>query len=637
LGFDAWAGEGMYKTDAVDVIVIGASHAGCEAALAAARMGCTVKVFAINLDSVAMMPCNPNIGGTSKGHLVREIDALGGEMGRNIDKTYLQSRMLNLGKGPAVHSLRAQADKVKYSLEMKKVLEETSGIELVQSEVTSIDVKKIGELSQVAGVFTASGMFHPAGAVIMATGTYLNARCIWGEVSVNSGPNGLASASKLSESIKEMGVNMYRFKTGTPARLYAGSVDFSVMTEHLGDESIVPFSFENTAKEISRPQISCWLTHTNERTHEIIRKHLHRSPMYSGEIEGTGTRYCPSIEDKVVRFPEKTSHQVFIEPEGENTQELYVSGMSTSMPEDVQIAMYRSISGLENCQIMRFGYAIEYDCIDTTTLQPTLEFKDISGFYSAGQFNGTSGYEEAAAQGLIAGINAAAKLKGLKPLIIDRSEAYIGVLIDDLVTKGTLEPYRMMTSRAEYRLLLRQDNADLRLTPRGLGYLISKERYEKVQQKQEMIGLEIRRLQKAVVAPSAPVNELLKKYNSTEISSGVHTAELVRRPELSYDILAPLDPNRPALPSDVTEQVNIHLKYEGYIKKQLQHVEQFKKMERKLLPDDIDYESVSNLRLEARQKLEAMRPANLGQASRISGISPADVSNLLIYLERGKR
>lgn len=623
----------MYKADEVDIIVIGAGHAGCEAGLAAARMGCSVKVFAINLDSVAMMPCNPNIGGTSKGHLVREIDALGGEMGKNIDKTYIQSRMLNLGKGPAVHSLRAQADKHRYSAEMKSTLENTPNLQLIQAEVIDVVGADIDCPSPLNAV-TASGTIHPCKALIIATGTYLKSRCIWGEVSVDSGPNGLGNSTKLAEALERLGVTMFRFKTGSPARIHAGSVDFSKMTEHRGDEDIVPFSFENTAEGIARPQVSCWLTHTNENTHEIIRKNIHRSPMYSGEIEGTGTRYCPSIEDKVVRFSEKTSHQVFIEPEGENTKELYIAGMSTSLPEDVQIEMYRSVKGLENAQIMRFGYAIEYDCIDTTQLTPTLEFKGISGLFSAGQFNGTSGYEEAAAQGLIAGINAAAKVKDLPPLTVDRSEGYIGVMIDDLVTKGTNEPYRMMTSRAEYRLLLRQDNADLRLTPKGRGYLISQERFARLQEKEGQINAEIKRLEKAVIAPSDKVNELLRSHNSTEITSGFKMAELIKRPELSYEILAPLDEARQSLPKDVAEQVNIHLKYEGYIKKQMLQVEQFKKLEKRRIPDNIDYEAVGNLRTEARQKLTKVRPANIGQASRINGVNPADITNLLVYLER---
>ncbi|MCL2855337.1 MAG: tRNA uridine-5-carboxymethylaminomethyl(34) synthesis enzyme MnmG [Defluviitaleaceae bacterium] len=618
----------MYKACEVDVIVIGAGHAGCEAALAAARMGCSVKVFAINLDSIAMMPCNPNIGGTSKGHLVREIDALGGEMGKNIDKTYIQSRMLNLGKGPAVHSLRAQADKYRYSAEMKAVLENTAGLQIIQAEVVDI--------LPTLDVVTASGTVYPCKALIIATGTYLNSRCIWGEVGVNSGPNGLAASNKLADALKGLGITMFRFKTGTPARIHAGSVDFSKMMEHKGDEDIVPFSFENTPQSIARPQISCWLTHTNEKTHDIIRANIQRSPMYSGAIEGTGTRYCPSIEDKVVRFGEKASHQVFIEPEGENTQELYISGMSTSLPEDVQVQMYRSVIGLENAQIMRFGYAIEYDCIDTTQLTPTLEFKAFNGLFSAGQFNGTSGYEEAAAQGLIAGINAAAKVLGKPSLTIDRSEGYIGVMIDDLVTKGTNEPYRMMTSRAEYRLLLRQDNADLRLTPKGRGYLISGERYQRLMDKQGQINAEIKRLISTVVAPSPTANQLLRKHRSTEISSGFKLAELVKRPELSYEILAPLDENRPNLPKDVAEQVNIHLKYEGYIAKQMLQVEQFRKLENRRIPADIDYDGVGNLRLEARQKLAAIRPANIGQASRINGVSPADIANLLVHLERGR-
>ncbi|MDR2168480.1 MAG: tRNA uridine-5-carboxymethylaminomethyl(34) synthesis enzyme MnmG, partial [Clostridiales bacterium] len=618
----------MYRADFVDVVIIGAGHAGCEAALAVARMGLKARVFAMNLESVAMMPCNPNIGGTSKGHLVREIDALGGEMGRNIDRTFIQSKMLNLGKGPAVHSLRAQADKMRYSAEMKAILESEPNISIVQAEITEIVI----ENGVVKGVTTASGANYPCAAAIIATGTYLNARCIWGEVSVDSGPGGMAGSIKLAAALRQLGINFYRFKTGTPARIHARGVDFSKMSEQKGDENIVPFSFENTAESIARPQISCWLTHTNERTHDIIRAALHRSPMYSGDIEGTGTRYCPSIEDKVVRFGEKTSHQVFIEPEGENTQEMYISGMSTSLPEDVQIEMYRSVAGLENCQIMRFGYAIEYECIDATQLKPTLEFKAFSGLYSAGQFNGTSGYEEAAAQGLVAGINAAAKLLNKPPLVIDRSEAYIGVLIDDLVTKGTNEPYRMMTSRAEYRLLLRQDNADLRLTPRGFGYLIGEERHEKVLAKQAAIDAEIKRLEKLVIAPSEAANELLRKHGATPINDGFKLAELIKRPELNYDILAELDPNRPALPEDVAEQVNISIKYAGYIKKQMLHVEQFKKLEKRAIPQGLDYDQVGNLRMEARQKLKSIKPENIGRASRITGVSPADIANLLVYL-----
>ena len=624
--------EIVYTAEAVDVIVIGGGHAGCEAALAAARMGCAVSLLAINLDSIAMMPCNPNIGGTSKGHLVREIDALGGEMAKNIDKTYIQSRMLNTGKGPAVHSLRAQADKHRYSQEMKKTLENTPGLRIMQSEVVDIAVDD----GAVVGVMSASGALHPCKALVMATGTYLGGRCIWGEVSVNSGPNGLAAATQLKDSLDHLGITMHRFKTGTPARLDASSVDFSKMIEQRGDDEITPFSFENSREDIDRPQISCYLTHTNERTHEVIRANLQRSPMYSGEIEGTATRYCPSIEDKVVRFAEKTSHQVFVEPEGENTNELYVSGMSTSLPEDVQIAMYRTVPGLENCRIVRFGYAIEYDCVDATQLLPTLEFKTISGFFSAGQFNGTSGYEEAAAQGLIAGINAAAKILDKPPLTIDRSEGYIGVLIDDLVTKGSNEPYRMMTSRAEYRLLLRQDNADLRLTEKGYGYLISDERHQKTIEKKRYITDEINRLSKTIVAPTEKVNLLLKQHDSSEITSGMKLVELIKRPELTYDLLVDVDTNRPTLPKDVAEQVNIAIKYEGYIKRQMLHVEQFKKLENRKLPQDLDYSTISNLRLEARQKLNAIKPLNIGQASRITGVNPADISNLLVYMERRK-
>jgi len=620
----------LFELDAVDVVVIGGGHAGCEAALAAARMGCAVALFAINLDSIAMMPCNPNIGGTSKGHLVREIDALGGEMARNIDKTFLQSRMLNTGKGPAVHSLRAQADKIKYSLEMKKTLEATHNLRLIQAEVVDIVVMD----GTVKGVKTRSGALQPCKAVVVSTGTYLNSRCIWGNVSVDSGPNGLASAAMLRQSLEKLGITMYNFKTGTPARIDASSVDFSKMSPQYGDEVITPFSFENSRDSIARKQITCYLTHTNEQTHEVIRANLHRSPMFTGEIEGTATRYCPSIEDKVVRFPDKPSHQIFIEPECEDSAELYVSGMSTSLPEDVQIAMLRTVPGLENCRIMRYGYAIEYDCIDATQLHLTLELKNISGFFSAGQFNGSSGYEEAAAQGLIAGINAAAKILGKPPAVIKRSDGYIGVLIDDLVTKGTKEPYRMMTSRAEYRLLLRQDNADLRLTNLGRGYLISEEKYERVVNKKQQIDAEIMRLSKVIIAPTDEVCGLLRRYNSTEISSGVKLIELVKRPELTYHRLAAIDPNRPLLPEDVTEQVNIAVKYEGYIKRQLFHVEQFKKLENRKLPPDLDYNDVGNLRLEARQKLNDIKPENMGQASRITGVNPADISNLMVYMER---
>jgi len=622
----------VYELEPVDVVVIGGGHAGCEAALAAARMGCSVAMLAINLDSIAMMPCNPNIGGTSKGHLVREIDALGGEMARNIDKTFLQSRMLNTGKGPAVHSLRAQADKVQYSLEMKKTLETTAGLHIVQGEVVDVAV----DSGCVTGVITRSGALQPCKALVMATGTYLNSRCIWGNVSVNSGPNGLASAVLLRQSLENLGIAMYNFKTGTPARIDATSVDFTRMSPQYGDEFITPFSFGNKREDITREQITCYLTHTNEQTHSIIRANLHRSPMFTGEIEGTATRYCPSIEDKVVRFPDKAAHQIFIEPEGEDTQELYVSGMSTSLPEDVQIAMLRTVPGLENCRIMRFGYAIEYDCIDATQLHLTLELKSISGFFSAGQFNGSSGYEEAAAQGLIAGINAAAKILGKPPLVIGRADGYIGVLIDDLVTKGTKEPYRMMTSRAEYRLLLRQDNADLRLAELGRGYLISEEQYAKIAHKRQLIDTEITRLHKVVIAPAQKVNLLLNSYSSAEITSGVKLIELVKRPELSYTCLATIDTDRPLLPEDVAEQVNIAVKYEGYIKRQMFHVEQFKKLENRRLPIDLDYNNVGNLRLEARQKLNDIKPTSIGQASRITGVNPADISNLMVYMERHK-
>ncbi len=623
-----------YDAGKVDVIVIGGGHAGCEAALATARLGFSTLIFAISLDSIAMMPCNPNIGGTSKGHLVREIDALGGEMGKNIDKTYLQSKMLNTGKGPAVHSLRAQADKIRYSLEMKKTLENTENLRIYQGEVTNILV----ESQKVIGVETLSGAIYTCKAVIIATGTYLKARCIFGETSVNSGPNGLHAANHLTECLKNLGVEIYRFKTGTPARIDGKTIDFTKMEEQPGDQEIVPFSFGTSRESLNREQISCWLTYTNEKTHEIIRNNLHRSPLYAGEIKGTGARYCPSIEDKIVRFADKERHQVFLEPESEYNNEWYVQGMSSSLPEDVQRDMLRTLPGLENCEIMRVGYAIEYDCLNPLQLKPTLEFQNIDGLFSAGQMNGSSGYEEAAAQGLIAGINAALKLQGKDPFILDRSEGYIGVLIDDLVTKGTQEPYRMMTSRAEYRLLLRQDNADLRLTERGYEIgLISKERYEYVLQKKQQIKEEIERLKHTNVGTSLSIQNFLVKYKSTPLKSGTTLAELLKRPELDYDKLKEIDFERKELPWDVQEQVNIQIKYEGYILRQMNQVEQFKKLETKMIPVDIDYDDVYSLRIEAKQKLNQVRPLSIGQASRISGVSPADISVLLVYLEQYRR
>lgn len=615
----------------VDVIVIGGGHAGCEAGLASARLGLKTLVFAVNLDSIAMMPCNPSIGGTSKGHLVREIDALGGEMGINIDKTYIQSRMLNTGKGPAVHSLRAQADKNKYSKRMKRIMENQDNLMIRQNEVTEILV----EDGKVQGVRIISGSIYYAKAVIIATGTYLKARCIYGDVSIYSGPNGLQAANHLSASLKSLGIELYRFKTGTPARIDKRTIDFSVMEEQKGDEKVVPFSFMHTEEQIRREQISCWLTYTSDKTHKIIQDNLHRSPLYGGQIEGTGPRYCPSIEDKVVRFHDKERHQVFLEPEGEDTNEIYVQGMSSSLPEDVQKEMYRTLAGLEKCEIMRTAYAIEYDCINPLQLRQTLEFKAIDGLYSAGQFNGSSGYEEAAAQGLIAGINAALKIKEMEPLIVDRSEGYIGVLIDDLVTKGTKEPYRMMTSRAEYRLLLRQDNADLRLTEKGYkAGLISQERYDYFVHKREAIDTEIQRLNKVIVGTSVAVQSLLESKESTLLRSGMSLAELLKRPELDYHALAPLDIDRPSYTDDIIEQVEIQIKYEGYISRQEKQVAQFVKLEKKLLPEDIDYKSIKSLRLEATQKLEKIRPLSIGQASRISGVSPADISVLLVYLEQ---
>lgn len=619
--------------DKYDIVVIGAGHAGCEAALAAARLGFTTIVFTVSVDSIALMPCNPNIGGSSKGHLVREVDALGGEMGKVIDRTFIQSKMLNKSKGPAVHSLRAQADKANYSRTMRQVLEGQENLEIKQAEVVNI----LTEDGRVTGVQTFSGAIYNCRAVILCTGTYLKARCIYGEVSNNTGPNGLQAANYLTDSLRELGIRMYRFKTGTPARIDRNTVDFSKMEEQLGDERIVPFSFTTDPDEVQIDQVSCWLTYTNEKTHEIIRNNLDRSPLFSGMIEGTGPRYCPSIEDKVVKFSDKNRHQVFIEPEGIETNEMYIGGMSSSLPEDVQYAMYRTVPGLENVRIVRNAYAIEYDCIDARQLKPSLEFREIEGLFSGGQFNGSSGYEEAAAQGLIAGINAARKLQGKEAVILDRSEAYIGVLIDDLVTKESHEPYRMMTSRAEYRLLLRQDNADQRLT--RIGYeigLISEERCRKLEKKEELIRSEIERLKHTNVGTTKQVQSLLESCKSTPLVSGASLAELVRRPELSYRLLESIDEKRPEFPADlrdeVIEQVDISIKYDGYISRQKKQVEQFKKLEAKKIPEDMDYDQVKSLRIEALQKLKEYRPVSIGQASRISGVSPADISVLLVYL-----
>lgn len=594
-------------------------------------MGKKTIMFTMSLDSIGMMPCNPNVGGTSKGHLVREIDALGGEMGKNIDKTFIQSRMLNTAKGPAVHSLRAQADKKRYTDEMKKVLENTPNLMIKQQEIVEILVEE----GKVVGVVTNKGAQYTCNAIVLASGTYLKSRCLTGECIEYTGPNGLKSSSDLSENLKALGIELRRFKTGTPARVDARTVDFSKMEPQYGDEHIVPFSFENKEADIKRDQYPCYLTYTNERTHQIIRDNLHRSPMYSGVIEGTGPRYCPSIEDKVVRFADKDRHQVFLEPEGEDTTEMYVQGMSSSLPEEVQLEMLRSIAGLENVEVMRTGYAIEYDCLNPLELKHSLEFKHIEGFFSGGQMNGSSGYEEAACQGLIAGINAALKVDGREPLIIDRSEAYIGVLIDDLVTKGTREPYRMLTSRAEYRLLLRQDNADLRLTEKGheVG-LISDERYNRFLEKRKAIDTELERLKNTYVGTSQKVQEIIAAKESTPLRSGIALCELLKRPELSYEDFKEVDDTRPELPEEVIEQVMIELKYEGYISRQLKQVEQFKKLEKKRIPDDINYDDVYSLRLEAKQKLEAVRPVSIGQASRISGVSPADISVLLVYLEQ---
>ena len=641
-----------------DVVVVGAGHAGCEAALACARLGLETIIFTVSVDSIAMMPCNPNIGGSSKGHLVREIDALGGQMGINIDKTFIQSKMLNKSKGPAVHSLRAQADKVNYSMEMRKTLQNTEHLTIRQAEVAEIItvpansadgetaavekkdgqmVEINGELQKITGVKTVSGGVYHCKAVVLCTGTYLRARCLTGEMITYTGPNGLTAANHLTDSLKAHGIEMFRFKTGTPARVDKRSLDFSKMQEQKGDERVVPFSFTTNPEDVQIDQVSCWLTYTNPKTHEIIRANLDRSPIYAGIIEGTGPRYCPSIEDKVVKFADKDRHQIFIEPEGINTNEMYVGGMSSSLPEDVQHEMYRTLPGMEHVKIVRNAYAIEYDCINPNQLYASLEFKKIKGLFSGGQFNGSSGYEEAACQGLIAGINAAMSILGKEPLVLDRSEAYIGVLIDDLVTKENHEPYRMMTSRAEYRLLLRQDNADLRLTKKGYEIgLISKERYDWVCKKEELIAQEIERVAKVKIGANKKVQELLESYDSIPLNTGTFLTELIRRPELDYDKLAPIDPERPDLPAEVAEQVNISIKYDGYIKRQMKQVESFKKLEKKKIPENFNYDDVPSLRIEARQKLKTYSPTSIGQASRISGVSPADVSVLLVYMEQMK-
>ncbi len=642
-----------------DVVVVGAGHAGCEAALACARLGLETIIFTVSVDSIAMMPCNPNIGGSSKGHLVREIDALGGQMGINIDKTFIQSKMLNKSKGPAVHSLRAQADKVNYSMEMRKTLQNTEHLTIRQAEVAEIitipvnsdnsgknatadkkdgQVVEIGgELQKITGVKTVSGGVYHCKAVVLCTGTYLRARCLTGEMITYTGPNGLMAANHLTDSLKTHGIEMFRFKTGTPARVDKRSLDFSKMQEQKGDERVVPFSFTTNPDDVQIDQVSCWLTYTNPKTHEIIRANLDRSPIYAGIIEGTGPRYCPSIEDKVVKFADKDRHQIFIEPEGINTNEMYVGGMSSSLPEDVQHEMYRTLPGMEHVKIVRNAYAIEYDCINPNQLYASLEFKKIKGLFSGGQFNGSSGYEEAACQGLIAGINAAMSILGREPLVLDRSEAYIGVLIDDLVTKENHEPYRMMTSRAEYRLLLRQDNADLRLTKKGYEIgLISKERYDWVCKKEKLIAQEIERVAKVKIGANKKVQELLESYGSIPLNTGTFLTELIRRPELDYDKLAPIDPERPELPAEVAEQVNISIKYDGYIKRQMKQVESFKKLEKKKIPENFNYDDVPSLRIEARQKLKTYSPTSIGQASRISGVSPADVSVLLVYMEQMK-
>lgn len=623
-----------FVEETYDICVVGAGHAGCEAALACARLGLETIVFTVNIESIALMPCNPNIGGSSKGHLVREIDALGGQMGINIDKTFIQSKMLNVSKGPAVHSLRAQADKAEYSSLMRKTIENTEHLTLRQAEVTELIV----EDGVAKGVKTFSGAAYYSKAVVLCTGTYLKARCLYGDVVNYTGPNGLQSANSLSQSLLDNNIEIFRFKTGTPARIDKRSLDFSKMQEQRGDERVVPFSFTTDPEDVQIEQVSCWLTYTNQETHKIIKENLHRSPLYSGMIEGTGPRYCPSIEDKVVKFADKERHQVFIEPEGLYTNEMYVGGMSSSLPEDVQYKMYRSVPGLEQAKIVRNAYAIEYDCINPRQLYPTLEFKNIKGLFSGGQFNGSSGYEEAAAQGLVAGINAAMSVLGKEALVLDRSESYIGVLIDDLVTKENHEPYRMMTSRAEYRLLLRQDNADLRLSKNGYHIgLISQERYDWVVEKERLIAREVERIEHLNIGANAAVQKLLEEHQSTPLKTGTTLAELIRRPELSYEDLAEIDVERPQLARDVIEQVNIHVKYDGYIKRQMKQVKEFKKLENKKLPENFDYDEIKSLRIEAKQKLNLYQPVNVGQASRIAGVSPADISVLLVYLEQWNR